>query len=87
MSQKFKIALVACEESGDYLGAQLIRELKKIHPHAIFMGVGGTKMQEEGLNSYLQMEELTAHGITEVLFRLPSLWKARQYIKKKNPKG
>lgn len=82
MPRQFKIALVACEESGDYLGGELIGELKKILPHVVFIGVGGKKMCREGLNSYISLERLTAHGITEIVSRLPSLWQARRHIKK-----
>ena len=42
-------ALIAGEMSGDLLGADLMRGLRKIFPDAIFEGIGGPKMQAEGL--------------------------------------
>jgi lipid-A-disaccharide synthase len=44
-----KIVLVACEASGDFLGATLIEALKRIYPQAQFAGVGGRAMREAGL--------------------------------------
>ena len=51
-TRKIKIALVAGEDSGDQLGASLISNLKEIFPSASFIGVGGSKMNDEGLNSF-----------------------------------
>lgn len=81
MAKQLRIALVACEESGDYLGSELIKELRKMIPQAVFRGVGGWRMQQQGLHSYVPLEKLTALGITEILLKLPSLWYARYKLK------
>ena len=47
-----KIAIVAGEKSGDELGAPLMKSLKSINPSVEFIGVGGSKMTSEGLESY-----------------------------------
>jgi lipid-A-disaccharide synthase len=65
--------LIAGEASGDLLGARLMQALKKKAPHARFAGVGGARMQAEGLELYFPAEELAHFGLIEVLRHLPQL--------------
>jgi len=71
------IGMVAGELSGDTLGADLIREIKKIHPDATFIGIGGPQMQAEGLTSLYPLESLSVFGLFEVLSHLSELFKIR----------
>ncbi|WP_410211389.1 lipid-A-disaccharide synthase [Aquirhabdus sp.] len=71
------IGMVAGELSGDTLGADLIREIKKTHPDARFLGIGGPQMQAEGLTSLYPLERLSLFGLFEVLGRLPELFRIR----------
>ena len=71
------IGMVAGELSGDTLGADLIREIKKIHPNVKLIGIGGPQMQAEGLTSLYPLERLSLFGLFEVLGRLPELFKIR----------
>lgn len=74
------VALVAGEQSGDLLGADLIRGLKAKLPHARFVGIGGPQMQKEGLESWFPMETLSVMGFFEVVKHLPKLLRLRKQL-------
>ena len=68
------IALVAGEESGDRLGAPLMRALRARAQYPLsFIGVGGAAMAAEGLASLCPLEELAVMGPLDILPRLPRL--------------
>jgi len=77
MPQPYRIAIVAGESSGDQLGAGLIRALKIYYPDAVFEGIGGSKMIQEGFISLFPMDRLSVMGFIEPLKRLPSLLRTR----------
>jgi len=64
------VFLVACEESGDSLGAALMRALAARGP-VRFAGVGGHAMAAQGLQSLFPIGELAIVGIDAVLKKLP----------------
>ncbi|MDW4497742.1 lipid-A-disaccharide synthase [Sulfitobacter sp. D35] len=59
--------VIAGEPSGDRLGGALMAGLKTLEPGIAFDGVGGERMQAEGLDSRFPMDELSVMGIAEVL--------------------
>ncbi|MEM8948342.1 MAG: lipid-A-disaccharide synthase [Pseudomonadota bacterium] len=72
-----KIFLLAGEPSGDVIGARLMQALQRSGSERDidFFGVGGARMQAEGLKSLFPMEELSLMGFTEVLPHVPRLLK------------
>jgi lipid-A-disaccharide synthase len=69
-----KIALIATEESGDRLGASLMKVLRQRLGDAVrFEGVGGRSMAREGLTSLFPIEELSIVGLAAVVRQLPKL--------------
>ncbi|SDS13783.1 lipid-A-disaccharide synthase [Bradyrhizobium canariense] len=69
-----KIFLIATEESGDRLGAGLMKVLRQRLGGAVqFEGVGGRSMAQEGLASRFPIEELSIMGLAGVVKQLPKI--------------
>jgi lipid-A-disaccharide synthase len=69
-----KIFLIATEESGDRLGANLMKVLRQRLGGAVqFEGVGGQSMAREGLASLFPIEELSIIGLAAVAKQLPKI--------------
>lgn len=66
LAKPLHIVLIAGEPSGDALGASLMRALKT-DPGIVISGVGGAKMEAEGLQSLFPIHDLAVMGIVEVL--------------------
>ena len=74
------IGIVAGEISGDSLGADFMQQMNNIRDDIVWVGVGGTKMQEQGLNSIFPLSRLAVMGLVEVMGQLPDLLKARREL-------
>jgi lipid-A-disaccharide synthase len=76
-NEPLTIWIVSGEESGDQLGAKLMRSLKaRLGAERLrFGGVGGHAMRNEGLNSIFPLEEIAVMGISAVIARLPAILK------------
>jgi lipid-A-disaccharide synthase len=73
-SGPLKIFLVAVEESGDQLGAALMRALRQRLGNGVqFAGVGGRKMAAEGLASLHSTDDFSIMGVTAIPRRLPAI--------------
>lgn len=71
VSGEHKIFLVAGEESGDQLGARLMRSLRNRATEPLaFSGVGGHAMAREGFASLFPLEDIAVMGLSAVLGRL-----------------
>jgi lipid-A-disaccharide synthase len=72
MTRPLTVMLVAAEASGDSLGAGLARALKaRLGDGVRFVGVGGSKMAEQGVESPFDIAQLSILGIIEGVRALP----------------
>ncbi len=67
------IYVIAGEASGDILAARLMASLKEKNDTVRFVGIGGPKMIEQGLESLFPMQELSLMGLAEIIPHLPKL--------------
>lgn len=74
-AKPLSIWIVSGEESGDQLGAKLMRALKaRLGDERLrFGGVGGHAMQAEGQKSLFPLEDIAVMGIVAVIGRLPTV--------------
>ncbi|WP_149038789.1 lipid-A-disaccharide synthase [Psychrobacter sp. P11G5] len=74
------IGIVAGEVSGDSLGADFMQQMNNLRDDIVWVGVGGSKMQAQGLHSIFPLARLAVMGLVEVLSQLPDLLKARREL-------
>jgi lipid-A-disaccharide synthase len=72
-ARPFTVFIVAGEESGDQLGAGLMKALADRLGSVRFLGVGGNRMAALGLKSLYPMQEIGLHGIATVVLQLGRL--------------
>nr|WP_114653444.1 lipid-A-disaccharide synthase [Polynucleobacter necessarius] len=77
-----KLACVAGEPSGDLLAAPVLSALKQIPDTSCLevYGIGGPRMQAEGLRSDWPMETLSVRGYVEAIKQLPAILKLRKEL-------
>jgi lipid-A-disaccharide synthase len=68
-----KYYLIAGEPSGDSLGARLMEAIRRQDKDAVFVGIGGEGMQNQGLHSLFNISELAVMGIAEVIPSIPRI--------------
>ncbi|WP_245572778.1 lipid-A-disaccharide synthase [Lichenihabitans psoromatis] len=69
-----RLFIVAGEHSGDQLGFKLMRALRRLSPRPLaFAGVGGDRMEAEGLRSLFPLTDIAVMGILPVIKRLPTV--------------
>ncbi len=74
MSRPLTVMLVAAEASGDDRGASLAKALRRrLGDQVRFVGVGGSKMAAEGVESPFDIAEISILGLLEGLMAYPKI--------------
>ncbi|MDB4444055.1 lipid-A-disaccharide synthase [bacterium] len=80
--QKNKIVLIiAGEASADLHGSNLVRAMKRLDPKISFLGIGGEKMENEGVKILFSSSDMAVVGLTEIFSRIPYIFKAHRQLK------
>ena len=72
-----KLYVIAGEPSGDYLGAKVISQINAMSRVKIF-GVGGELMRQSGLDSVIDIQQISIGGVLEIV---PKLFRINRLIK------
>ena len=83
MKKNKTIFIIAGESSGDLHGAGVMREMKAIDKSIVFIGLGGDRMSQHGLQSLVPIEKLAVMGFWEVVINLFFFIKLKKRILKK----
>jgi lipid-A-disaccharide synthase len=74
--------IIAGEASGDLHGAKLAQSINHRSKDTLIFGIGGTAMKKEGVQILVDSETLSVVGITEVLSKLSTIYRAMTAVKK-----
>jgi lipid-A-disaccharide synthase len=90
MMNNKNVLMIAGEASGDLHGASLIRELKKLDGSLKIFGIGGDKMQAEGMELIYHIDKMAFLGFVEIVRHLPFIKKVKndliEEVKKRSTK-
>jgi lipid-A-disaccharide synthase len=85
MSEPTSIFISAGEASGEHYGALLVDELRRrlaaAGQTASFIGMGGQRMADSGLERVARSEDMAVMGITEVVRHLPRIYREFRRLK------
>ncbi|MGD9015011.1 MAG: lipid-A-disaccharide synthase [Candidatus Omnitrophota bacterium] len=62
-----RILIVAGEASSDLHAANLVKDIKSLMPEVEFFGLGGARMEQQGVKLYANIVDLAVVGFVEVL--------------------
>lgn len=62
--------IIAGERSGDLHGSNLVKEIRKNDPDAVFRGLGGDYLKDAGVSLFVHYAEFAVMGFVEVLINL-----------------
>ena len=78
-----KIAMAAGEISGDLLAGSLVKALKELDPEIQIAGIAGPSMQQQGCEAWVDIDQLSVMGLSEILSQLPRLLRLRKSFAQK----
>ena len=78
---KRRIMVIAGEASGDLHASHLVRAIGTRAPDIEFVGIGGARMKEAGVELIYDNRELAVTGFTEVLSKVRTIWQAYREVK------
>lgn len=78
----FSVVIVAGEASADLHGSNLVRAMKDHDPAITFLGIGGQRMEREGVEIVTPSSDMAVVGLTEVLPRLRTIFGTYRTLKR-----
>jgi lipid-A-disaccharide synthase len=78
-----KVMIIAGEASGDLHGSNLVKAVLRHEREISFFGIGGEKMRSHGVDIFFDVRELSVMGLTEVLAKLPAVFRALRDLKRR----
>ncbi len=86
---KKSVMIIAGEASGDIHGSHLVMAMHKRNSALFFYGIGGRALRDVGVKIFVNAEELSVVGITEVFSKLIGIFKgisaAKRSLKEMRP--
>ncbi len=79
-TRKKNIMMIAGEVSGDYIGAALIDQLKKLDEDINVFGLGGDRMKEAGMHILYHINRMAFLGFAEVVRHIPFIKKVQREL-------
>ena len=90
MDRQRTVMIVAGEASGDLHGAGLVREMKALDPSLAFCGVGGNRLEAEGVRLVARSSDMAVVGLTEVVSKLRHIlgvfFRLRRMLREERPR-
>ena len=84
-----RVMIIAGEASGDLHGAKLVNALRVRDSTLRFSGIGGANMRSAGVSLLMDAAKLAVVGITEVIYKAPTLIKgltlAKEHLRSQRP--
>lgn len=80
MSIEESCLVIAGEKSGEDHAMTFLPDLMKLQPNCKFYGVGGSRLEEQGVELLYHLKDFSGIGISEVLGKIPFYFRALDHI-------